>query len=115
MDVTQELKDTENLLRDFIESRLSQKLGKDWTLQCGVTPERLQQWEDRKQTEESRLVSGRLEERLIYYADFYDLHTVLKKHWTHFADVLGEWRVMDVFVTVLGKLRDPDAHRRELL
>lgn len=115
MDVTQELKDTENLLRDFVSSRLCEKLGSDWISQCGVSEERLQKWKDRKQTEDSRLVTGRLEERLIYYADFYDIQNILKKHWNHFSEVLGDLRVMDVFVSELGKLRDPDAHRRELL
>ena len=57
-----------------------------------------------------------MEERLIYYADFYDLKTILKKNWdTSFADALGDWKTFDVWLTELEKLRDPDAHRRELL
>ena len=31
------------------------------------------------QTEKERLASGKLDERLLYFADFYNLHTLLKK------------------------------------
>src|SRR5580704_16062292 len=115
MDVTQELRDTENALRDFISSMLSEKLGADWVDNCGPSPDRIENWRKRKATEEKRQESGVVEERLLYYADFYDLETILKKHWTHFSDVLGDWKTMDVFLKELGRLRDPDAHRRELL
>ena len=57
-----------------------------------------------------------VDERLIYYADFYDLKTILKKHWANvFAAALGDWKTLEVYLTELEKLRDPDAHRRELL
>lgn len=53
---------------------------------------------------------------MIYYADFYDLSTILKKHWSgEFSEAFGEWKTMEVWLSELEKLRDPDAHRRELL
>lgn len=115
MDVTQALKDAENSLRDFIASVLQNKLGDNWAEHCGVTPERITKWRERKETESKRQEAGVTDERLIYYADFYDLATMLKKHWTHFAPALGDQRTMDVWLSELEKLRDPDAHRRELL
>lgn len=72
--------------------------------------------EERKTIEEKRQLSGVVEGRLIYYADFYDLRTILKKHWSgEFSKALGDWKTMEVWLSELEKLRDPDAHRRELL
>ena len=116
MDVTQALKDTENLLRDFIVLVLQKSLGESWLNTCGVSEERINKWKERKTIEEKRQMSGVVEERLIYYADFYDLETILKKHWSgEFSKALGDWKTMEVWLSELEKLRDPDAHRRELL
>ena len=116
MDITQSLKDAENSLRDFISSVLSQSHGTDWVDKCGVSLERLAIWKERKVSEEKRQESGVVDERLIYYADFYDLKTIMKKHWSgEFSKALGDWKTFEVWLTELEKLRDPDAHRRELL
>jgi hypothetical protein len=116
MDVTQALRDAENSLRDFIAAVLSQSLGPNWVEQSGVSPERLAKWRERKVIEEKRQESGVVEERLIYYADFYDLKTILKKKWsTEFSTAFGDWKTFEVLLTELERLRDPDAHRRELL
>src|SRR5215210_4649985 len=116
MDVTQALKDTENALRDFIALVLPATLGSDWVDKCGVSAERVAKWRERKRAEEKRQEAGVVEERLIYYADFYDLKTILRKHWAReFAAALGDWKTMEVWLSELEKLRDPDAHRRELL
>jgi hypothetical protein len=116
MDITQSLKDAENALRDFIGSVLSQSHGTDWIDKCGVSPERLAIWKERKISEVKRQESGVVDERLIYYADFYDLKTIMRKHWSgEFSKALGDWKTFEVWLTELEKLRDPDAHRRELL
>jgi hypothetical protein len=115
MDITQILKDTENSLRDFIGYILSKSFGADWEQKCGVSDDRLNKWRERKESEEKRQKAGACDERLIYYADFYDLKTILQKHWRLFSEALGEFKTVEVWLTVLEKLRDPDAHRRELL
>jgi hypothetical protein len=115
VDATQALKDTENSLRDFIASVLQTKLGSNWEETCGVSEARLVHWRQRKIDEENRQEAGVVEERLIYYADFYDLKTILEKHWSYFSVALGDWKTMRVWLSELEKLRDPDAHRRELL
>jgi len=116
LDVTQALKDTENSLRDFIARVLLQKLGSDWVEKCGVAQERVVKWQERQDVERKRQETGVVEERLIYYADFYDLKAILKKHWQgEFSTALGDWKTMEVFLSELEKYRDPDAHRRELL
>jgi hypothetical protein len=83
-----------------------------------LSPERIAKWKERKEAEEARQKFGTVEERVIYYADFYDIKKILQKQWgavPEFADALGEWRVIEVWLSELKKLRDPDAHRRELL
>ena len=116
MDTTQALKDAENALRDFIALMLSSKHGLNWIDSCGVTSERLKKWEERRQVEEKRQKGGNVDERLIYYADFYDLATILEKHWSAtFADVFGDLKSFKVLWAELEKFRDSDAHRRELL
>ncbi len=116
MDATRALKDAENALRDFIAQTLERNLGEGWENVCGVTEERLSKWHERKQIEIKRQETGTIEERILYYADFFDLKTILKKHWDkYFSEALGDWKTMDVLLSELEKLRDPDAHRRELL
>lgn len=115
MDVTQALRDAENALRDFIAAILS-KDSPDWTERCGVSPERIAKWRERRVIEERRQESGVVEEREIYYADFYDLKVILKKNWAnHFSAALGDWKTFETYFAELEKLRDADAHRRELL
>lgn len=116
MDATQALKDTENTLRDFIADVLERKFGADWVSKCGVSDDHRAEWTKRKEVEALRQRAGTVEERLLYYAHFFDLETILKKHWDgEFSAALGEWKTMQVWLNELGKLRDPDAHRRQLL
>ncbi len=116
LDATRGLRDAENALRDFIAETLERALGPDWATQSGVTPERIQRWTERKEEEGKRQKTGVVEERTLYYADFFDLPVILKKHWDpHFAPVFGEWRTLEVWLSELQRLRDPEAHRRELL
>jgi hypothetical protein len=115
MDITQVLKDTENAVRDFIAFILSEKFGPEWEENCGVSSDRINRWKERKESERIRQESGAPDERLIYYADFYDLKTILKKNWDLFSKALGHLTTTDVWLTELERLRDADAHRRELL
>lgn len=118
IDVTQALKDAENLLRDFIAQVLERKFGGGWIDQCGVPSKTVEHWKQRKETEAQRQHrSGTVEERLLYYAEFHDLAPILKRHWDggDFAAALGDWKTLEVWLAELHKLRDPDAHRRELL
>jgi hypothetical protein len=56
---------------------------------------------------------------LIYYADFYDLKTILKHNWQHdLSKVFGKLKELEVLLDILEELRNPDAHnahRRNLL
>lgn len=115
MDATQALRNAENALRDFMVLVLS-KDGADWVARCGVSPDRVEKWKERKVIEAKRQEAGVAEERLIYFADFYDLGTILKKNWSgDFSAALGDWKTFEIYLGELEKLRDADAHRRELL
>lgn len=116
LDVTQAFADAENCLRDFIGAVLRARLGETWIDDCGVAPEKVAKWRERQAAEHNRQKDGVVENRLLYYADFYDLPTILKKNWEgEFKEALGEWRTVDVWLNELQRLRDPDAHRRSLL
>jgi hypothetical protein len=116
VDITQALRDAENSLRDFIELTLSAKLGDSWIEKCGASPDRLRHWRERKVVEEKRQRGGVVEQRLIYYADFFDLRAILKANWNGpFSDAFGDLKNFEMYLAELEKLRDPDAHRRELL
>lgn len=116
MDTTQALKDAENLLRDFIADMLFKSFGHSWDDKCGVSAERVEKWRERKAIEAKRQETGVADERLLYYADFYDLKSILKKHWSAiFSAALGDLKTFEVWLSELEKIRDPEAHRRELL
>ncbi len=114
-EATKALRDIENALRDLIAGVLSAEVGSDWVSQCGASEERIRKWKERKEEEEKRLKGSAIEQKLIYYADFYDLRPILKKHWDKFSPSLGEFKRIDVFLEELERLRVPDAHRRQLL
>jgi HEPN superfamily Swt1-like protein len=114
MDATQALRDTENSLRDFIADRLEKMLGPTWEDQLGVSPEKVAKWRNRREEERTRLRGAGIEERLLYYSDFYDISTILRKHWSHFQDALLELKAVEMWLSELERYRDSDAHRREL-
>lgn len=117
-EVQQNLKDTENALRDFIATALKDFFGDDWISKCGVTLERTKHWRDRKEIEQKKQSAGTTEERLLYYADFYDIQTIIRKNWANiFSKVFfsGDLKKMEVYLSIMENFRDIDAHRRELL
>lgn len=115
LDVESELKKLENSLRDFIEFTLLARYGASWLSSLKVSPDRVKHWIDRKDVEQKRLTSAALETRLLYYADFYDLKSIISKHWDDgFSSALGEKKTVEVLLSEMEKLRDPNAHRREL-
>ena len=115
MDTSQSLKATENSLRDVISYVLQKQLGGAWLTLSGLSDERVAVWENRRLEEQRRL--GRSDPRLIYYADFYDLRSLLRKNWNNGLSAIfdAELREVEVLLSLLEELRNPDAHRRELL
>lgn len=114
MDANQALRDTENTLRDFIAERLAKVFGPAWEQHMGVDDSRIEKWSARRVAESARLKGCGIEERIIYYSDFYDISTILRKNWEHFKDALIDIKVMELWLKELERYRDLDAHRREL-
>ncbi len=114
MEISESLKSTENSLRDLFSFVLSKKLGVEWYRSCGVSADRISQWDERRQTDEIKF--GHSDPRLIYYADFYDLKTILKKNWDNgLSEVFKNLKEIEVLLDLLDEIRNPEAHRRELL
>lgn len=78
------LKDAEIALRDFVADILEEKFGDKWFENCGVTPERIEKWDERKEEERKRRTAGYIDERLLYYSDISDLKTIIFKNWDLF-------------------------------
>ena len=116
MDAGQALRDGENALRDFISLVLEGEKGVAWVDNSGVSADRIAEWRRRQEEEERRLPTGTPDARLIYYADFYDLKTILKKNWSgQLSEAFGKFKTIEVFLDQLESFRNPEAHRRELL
>lgn len=118
MDTSQELRNAENSIRDFVVEVLSRKYGGDIESHFGVSDVRIEKWKERKTIEEKRFSSTSIEERLIYYADFYDLKTIIKKNWgdcDELRDAFNNLKKIEFYLDELDKFRNPDAHRRDFL
>ena len=110
---TQDLKDAENALRDLIYAKLISTFGKDWPKECSVTQERIKVWEKRKEEERKKISA--IDERLLYYADFHDLQTILHKNWdSMFREIFIDKKRLEAYLSILEDYRNPEAHRREL-
>ena len=106
-DYTEALRSAENTLRDFIEETLREKLGSDWVDKSGVTPARVEKWKERMDEERRKLHGRGVEDRLLYYADFYDLPVIMKKHWHVFEPCFGKWKTMETYLDKLEDFRNP--------
>jgi hypothetical protein len=116
MDINQTLKDCENSLRDFIALTLEKKYGDQWINKIELNPERIDEWKQRKQEDNLRHNATTVEEHLINYATLDDLKHVLLVNWEgDFVDALGDYKVIETYINILNRYRNPDIHRRPLL
>lgn len=114
MDPASSLKKAENSIRDVIHYILTNSLGSDWHNRCGVSPDRVSKWEEKRAEEQKR--TGRSDPRLIYYSDFYDLKTIIKKSWDNgLKEVFEKLKGIENLLDLLDENRNPIAHQRELL
>ena len=79
MNPASSLKKAENSVRDVVHYVLTNNIGPNWHNSCGVSPDRVSKWEEKRAEEQKR--TGRSDPRLIYYSDFFDLKTIIKKSW----------------------------------
>jgi hypothetical protein len=115
INIEEELKILENSVRDIITFVLTKHFGQNWIDSIKISPDRISKWKVRQSDEEARLKGNVLEARLIYYSDFYDLKNIIDKHWDDgFVEVFQDKKTVKLFLEEAEKLRDPNAHRREL-
>lgn len=116
MDTFQALQDLENSMRDLIEFVLSRKLKSPWQDNLKISPERRTAWSKKMGEETVRLRGKSLDNRLLYFADFYDLKTILDKHWGDgFSEVFPSLKWITHFLDEVERLRNAQAHGRGLL
>jgi hypothetical protein len=106
---------TENVVRELVQDLMGDRYGASWVDRLGVTPERLAGWEQRRDEERKRRAGAVIEERILWYADFTDLWTILRKNWNVFKPCFGDLKRLEVYLDRLGALRNPGAHSRALL
>jgi hypothetical protein len=106
----------ENILRDLIERVLRQRYGEEWSDHLGIPAIRRAEWERRREVERKKRTAGVIDERLLYYADFPDLFTMIKQNWEpEFRACFGDQTELRVYLEKLAGLRNPDAHSRSFL
>jgi len=116
MDINQTLKDCENSLRDFVALTLEKQYGENWINKLELSPERVAEWEKRKQEDNLRHHATTIDENLINYASLDDLKHVLLVSWEgDFIDAFGDYKLMETYINILNRYRNPDIHRRPLL
>jgi hypothetical protein len=116
MDVSQEISEVENSLRNFVLNVLENRFGSDWLDECGISARKVDRWRQLREQEAERQRGGTVEERLLYYSNLSELKIILTQNWPgEFEEALGNRRTIEVFIDELIKLRDPNAHNRELL
>lgn len=115
IDVNSELRDIENFLRDNIMFILKNKYESDWENKIGVSEERIKVQENRRVEEQKRLNGNEIDNRLLYYSDFYDLKTIIDKNWDIFKIIFKDKKEIDYQLEQLESYRNPNAHHRDLL
>lgn len=101
----------ENSLRSII----SLILGESDTADFKVSPDRIEKWKEKREIEKKKYNGVLVEARIIYYSDFYDLETIILKHWEKFKDVFDDKKRFEVLFKEVENFRNTLSHGRELL
>lgn len=115
IDINKALEDIENFLRKNIMYILKNKYGNDWEKHLGVSSERLAKWEERAEEEKKRLNGNVIENRKIFYSDFFDLKTIIINNWEIFNNCFENKKILEYQLSQLESFRNPNAHNRDLL
>ena len=117
MDIRQTLKDTENSIRDFVSIIMENNLGKDWfSTSSGISEERFNLLQERKDWYEERHSDLAEENRLINYTNFHDIYTIIAHNWEgDFEIAFGDLKTLETYLTVIERHNNPDTHNRALL
>ncbi|MBN2788031.1 MAG: hypothetical protein JXQ69_06885 [Paludibacteraceae bacterium] len=101
----------ENTLRRLI----NQVIGSKDESNFKVTEERILKWKEKRETEKKKYNGVLLEDRIIYYSDFYDLETIIIKNWDLFSPILINKKRFEIFFSEIEDYRNTFAHGRSLM
>jgi hypothetical protein len=113
--VDEVLEAAENALRDFIQEVLEREYGDKWLEKCGMPEKRIKQWEEYRDKEKEKDISGIAEDRILYYSDFGDLRSIINRNWNLYEPCFKDKNRILSRLQELKAFRDTDAHRRDLL
>jgi hypothetical protein len=99
----------ENLLRTIILEFLGENPS-----EYKISEDRTEKWKEKKDIEVKKNKGICLENRLIYYSDFYDLKTILNKNWELFLPIFLNKKRFEVFFEELENYRNSVMHGRSL-
>lgn len=105
----------ENSLRSIVADVLRVNYGVQWLNHLGVSEERFGRWEERRVEAAKHSTGAVVEQRLLYYADFHDLWSIINHNWELFKPCFGDKKETEVYLTRLNELRNPTAHSRPVL
>ncbi|NND94031.1 MAG: hypothetical protein HKN45_04150 [Flavobacteriales bacterium] len=115
MDITRQIHDAENSLREFIHTIMVNKHGEDWYTKLPKIKKLAKDWEVKKIPESFGHNAIKGEEKLIQYASIHDVRSIVKDFWKHgFHELFEDKETLDVYLRILADYRDPDSRRREL-
>ena len=116
MDIRQSLLDTEMIMKDFISMIISEKWGKNWMIESGLSDERFKELNQIRIKNEQEFNPLTTEGRLLNYCNFLDLIVILETHWNNQFDVaFGEFENLRAYLRTLQKFQNPDTFNRPLL
>lgn len=115
MEITRAIKDAETALRDFLEYILERNHGENWPEHCGLPPEKIQIWKERKAQAEAEATPISAPEKLMYHAPFEDLSEVITENWSgDLQPIFPDLDRTTTYLRILESYRNPDNHLREL-
>ncbi|PLX05309.1 MAG: hypothetical protein C0594_07865 [Marinilabiliales bacterium] len=101
----------ENTLRRIIFHLLGSSDETDYK----VSPDRIEKWKEKRETETKKQKGILAENRLLYFSDFYDLNTIINKNWELFKPLLHDKKRFEIFFSEVEKIRNTIAHGRSIL
>ncbi len=101
----------ENTLRQLI----IKLIGENDDSAYNVTTERVDTWKEKREIEKKKHKGILIENRLIFYSDFYDLKPIINKNWELFKPILIDKKRFEVFFDEVEKIRNTIAHGRQVL
>jgi hypothetical protein len=115
MDITREIYDAENALREFLHQSFSKKYGELWTNENDLTKKLMVKWTERKAHDEKGANAIKGKEKAIQYANLEELRELIAQCWSdEMGEVFEDKQTLDTFLKILNDYRNPDSRRREL-